>query len=78
MEVRLRLCELYMAVRGHTEPEPGWGGIADFVFGKDETFYGICVLEKAGFLQGVEVYGFGVDAPKVLPKPEELRPFGNQ
>lgn len=67
-----------LAIHGHTEPQPGWGGVADFVFGNDANCFGICVLEKAGVLQGVEVYGFGVDAPRLLPKTDELRPFGNQ
>ncbi len=62
-------------VRGRPEAPPGVHPIADFIFGKDATLSGIFVYEKNGILSGLEVYGLAGDAPKALPRPEELRPF---
>jgi hypothetical protein len=62
-------------IRGRPEAPPGVHPIADFVFGQDESLSGIFVYEKDGILSGLEVYGLAGDAPKSLPRPEELRPF---
>lgn len=72
-----------MRLREHQLPNPRKGRspvrrpIADFVFGDADTLSGIFVHEKDGTLSGLEVYGLAGDAPKSLPQPQELRPFGN-
>ena len=62
-------------IHGQPEAPPGVHPIADFVFGADEALSGIFVYEQDGILSGLEVYGLAGDAPKSLPKPEELRPL---
>lgn len=64
-------------IRGHPEAPPGVHSIADFHFDDGETTSGIFVYENEGVLSRLEVYGIGGDAPKSLPQPEELRPFGD-
>ncbi len=64
-------------IRGKPAPPPGVHPIADFVFGEEDTLSGIFVYEKDGILSGLEVYGLAGDAPKSLPEPELLRPFGD-
>ncbi|MEX1039881.1 MAG: hypothetical protein WDZ51_04585 [Pirellulaceae bacterium] len=62
-------------VRWQPESPPGVHPIADFVFGEGDMLSGIFVFEQDGILSGVEVYGFEGEAPKSLPRPEELQPF---
>ena len=64
-------------IRGKPAAPPGVHPIADFVFGEGDTLSGIFVYEKDGILSGLEVYGLPGDAPKSLPEPEALRPFGD-
>jgi len=64
-------------IRGKPTPPPGVNPIADFVFGEEDKLSGIFVYEKDGILSGLEVYGLAGDAPKSLPEPELLRPFGD-
>jgi hypothetical protein len=64
-------------IRGKPAAPPGVHPIAHFVFGGEESLSGIFVYEKDGILSGLEVYGLPGDAPKSLPEPEELRPFGD-
>jgi hypothetical protein len=64
-------------IRGKAEAPPGVHPIAEFVFGEDETLSGIFVYERDGILSGLEVYGLAGEAPKMLPEPEALRPFGD-
>lgn len=59
------------------EASPGVHPIADYVFGEGDRLSGIFVFEKDGFLSGLEVYGLAGNAPKSLPLPDKLRPFGN-
>lgn len=61
-------------IRGRPEAPPGVHVIADFVFGADEGLSGVFVFENDGVLSGLEVYGLAGDAPRALPRPEELRP----
>ncbi|HUE69304.1 MAG TPA: hypothetical protein VMP01_00285, partial [Pirellulaceae bacterium] len=54
----------------------GTGGmniLGDFLFGDSDSCCGIFIWERDGKLEGVEVCGYAVDAPKVLPLPEELK-----
>lgn len=67
-----------MRVRGLSEAPPGCHPIADFLFGEGESLCGAFVFEQGGILSGLEVYGFGVDAPKTLPDPAVLRPFKDE
>jgi hypothetical protein len=66
-------------LRGHGEAPPGTPvhPIADFIFGAGDAVSGIFVFEKNGMLSGLEVYGLAGDAPKSLPRPEELRVLGD-
>ena len=64
-------------IRGRPEAPPGVNPIAEFVFGDEANLSGIFVFENDGTLSGLEVYGLVGDAPTVLPRPEELRPFGD-
>jgi hypothetical protein len=65
------------AINGLPEAPPGVRILGDFVFGDETDLAGVFVFESNGILRGLEVYGLAGDAPKVLPKPKELRPFGN-
>jgi hypothetical protein len=64
-------------INGRPEAPPGVHVLADFVFGADEELSGIFIYESAGILSGLEVYGLAGDAPRALPSPDRLRPFGN-
>ncbi len=64
-------------IRDKPSPAHGIHPIADFVFGDEDTLSGIFVFEVDGILSGLEVYGLAGDAPKALPEPELLRPFGD-
>ncbi len=75
LEVRLRLREHPLPASQSSQLPPGVHPIADFVFGEGDSLSGIFVYEKDGILSGLEVYGSAGDAPKSLPRPEELRPF---
>lgn len=67
------------AIKGQKAPAgTGMQPVADFVFGGDDDLCGIFVFAQAGLLAGLEVYGLAIDAPMVLPLPEQLRPFSNQ
>ncbi len=68
---------IHFQLRGRPEAPPGVHPVADFVFGEGVTLSGIFVYEKDGILSGLEVYGLAGDAPRSLPRPEELRPFDN-
>jgi len=63
------------AIFGMPEPDGGLNVLADFLFGDDAHLCGAFVFEKNGVLAGLEVYGLAVDAPSILPKPSDLRPF---
>lgn len=64
-----------LAIEGRAAPTGGMQILGDFVFGEGEGQCGIFVFAQDGTLAGVEAYGFAGDAPKVLPTPEDLRPF---
>ena len=67
-----------LSIDGQPEPSGGLYILADFVFGTDADLSGIFVFEKSGILAGLEVYGLATEAPKTLPLPEALRPFGDE
>jgi hypothetical protein len=64
-----------LAVPGRRLPEGGLRIIGDFLFGEDASLCGAFVFEREGLWAGLEVYGLAVEAPRVLPRPDELRPF---
>jgi hypothetical protein len=63
------------AIEGRSLPKGGLRVIADFVFGDEATLCGAFVFEQGGVLGGLEVYGLSAEAPRRLPRTEELRPF---
>jgi len=64
-------------IKGMPEAPPRVHVIGEFVFGKPEDLAGIFIFSSAGILSGIEVYGLAADAPRQLPTPEDLRPFGS-
>jgi len=62
-------------VEGRSEAPPGVQILGDFVVGEGEAMFGIFVFECGGTLSGVEVYSLAADAPRILPTPEQLRPW---
>lgn len=64
-----------LQLQGHPPAPPGVHILGEFLFGEEDELSGIFVFCNDGRLSGVEVYGLAGDAPKVLPKPESLRPW---
>ena len=62
-------------VEGKSEAPPGVNILGDFVVGEGEAMFGIFIFESGGILSGLEVYSLAADAPRVLPTPEQLRPW---
>ncbi len=60
-------------ILGHAEAPPGVHILGDFVMGEDDHPSGVFIYSSGGLLSGIEVYGLGDDAPRVLPYPENLR-----
>ena len=54
-------------VEGMPEPTGGMTPLADFTFGSNANPCGIFPYARNGVLAGVEVVGYGIDAPKMLP-----------
>lgn len=63
-------------IRGRPPAPPGVHVLGDFVFGSEADRSGAFIYACEGTLSGLEVYGMAGDAPKTLPRPEDLRPFG--
>ena len=66
---------LQFAIRGRELPRGGLRLLADFLFGPSKLPSGVFVYAQEGTLSGVEVYGLGGEAPKVLPTIDALRPM---
>jgi hypothetical protein len=62
-------------VKGHPEAPPGVHILGDFLVGEGENQSGTFIYSSDGLLSGLEVYGLAGDAPRTLPRPEELRSF---
>jgi hypothetical protein len=60
-------------IKGHPEAPPGVHVLGDFLMGEDENQSGAFIYSSEGLLSGIEVYGLAGDAPRALPRPEELR-----
>lgn len=63
-------------VAGHPRSVGGLRVLGDFISGDGGDLNGVFIFERDGVLAGIEVYGLAGDAPKTLPVPEALRPFG--
>ena len=63
------------AIEGYPKAPPGSHTLGDFIYGDETSLAGVFVFEAGGILKGLEVYGFAIDPPKILPKPVELRPL---
>jgi hypothetical protein len=61
-------------IKGQPEPPPGVHVLGDYLFGDSDTLSGIFIFESAGVLSGIEIYGLATEAPKALPKLQDLRP----
>jgi hypothetical protein len=57
------------------EAPPGVHILGDFIFGDKRSPCGIFVYESGGILSGLEVYCYGMDSPKTLPRPKDLRTY---
>lgn len=64
-----------LQIKGHPEAPPGVKILGDFLWGPLESPAGVFIYENNGLLSGIEVYGLAGDAPRFLPRPDELRPF---
>ncbi len=62
-------------IKGHPEALPGVHVLGDFLMGEGENQSGAFIYSNEGLLSGLEVYGLAGDAPRALPRPEELRPL---
>jgi hypothetical protein len=62
-----------LAIGDRAEPRGGLKVLADFLCGSHDVPDGIFVYEQEGVLSGVEVYGRGGEAPRVVPSIETVR-----
>ena len=68
----------HLSIPGRPAAPPGVHVLADFLIEvREDGFSGIFVYESGGILSGVEVHGVP-EAPKTLPDPEQLRPYGEK
>jgi hypothetical protein len=61
---------------GRDEPSGGIRPVAEFVIRDGDEVSGAFVYVQSGQLGGIEVYGGTGDAPKRLPSPAQLHPWG--
>ena len=62
-------------IEGHpVSPGGGMEIISDYLYGPESPPFGAFVFKRNGLLAGLEVYSYTDPAP--LPRPEELRSFG--
>jgi hypothetical protein len=66
---------IHFQIRGYDEPPPGIVSLGYFVTGEGDHQAGAFIYSSGGLLRGIEVYGLTGDAPRALPRPEELRVF---
>jgi len=62
-------------IKGQPEAPPGVHILGNYLVGSGDNLSGAFIYSSAGMLSGIEVYGMAGDAPRVLPAPEELRPY---
>lgn len=63
-------------IKGQPLPPPGVNILGDYVVGEGNEVSGAFIFESGGLLSGIEFYSLGGDALQVLPRIEELRPYG--
>lgn len=63
-------------IQGIPEAEPGVHVLSEYVFGDEANLAGVFIYSCEGTLSGLEVYGLAADAPTTLPKPYQLKPWG--
>lgn len=66
---------IHLAIEGYPSPTGGLRIIGDYLFGEGDSLQGAFVFEQGGVLSGLEVCGYGTDAPAQLPQPSALRPW---
>jgi hypothetical protein len=65
-----------LCIPGLGEAPPGVNILAEFLIEiRDDGYSEIFVFESGGILRGIEVCGVP-EAPKKLPTPDQLRPYG--
>ncbi len=64
---------LNLTIEGQPIPAGPIRPIVEFSFGEGDELCAVFAFEQEGILSGLEVYGTVGDAPKTLPRPEELR-----
>lgn len=64
-----------LEIDGYPPPTGGLRIIGDYLFGEGDTLQGAFVFEQGGALSGLELCGYGTDAPVRLPPPSALRPW---
>jgi hypothetical protein len=62
-------------IKGHAEAPPGAQILGEFRLNDGAYPSGIFIYASGGLLKGIDVYGLAGDAPRVLPRPEDLSPF---
>ncbi|MEI9941497.1 MAG: hypothetical protein WDO69_30120 [Pseudomonadota bacterium] len=66
---------IHLEIDGCPPPAGGLRIIGDYLFGEGDELQGAFVFERGGVLSGLEVCGYGSDAPARLPLPTDLRPW---
>lgn len=67
---------LNLSIPGQPEAPPGVNVLAEFLIEmRDDGYSEVFVFESGGILSGVEVCGVP-EAPKQLPTPDQLQPYG--
>lgn len=64
-------------IDGHPPAPPGVHMLGDFTFGPEGGESGAFIYSCEGILSGLEVYGLAGDAPKELPRPDDLRSWAD-
>ena len=67
---------IHFEVADHPYPTGGLHVLGDFLYGSETDLSGVFIFERNGVLAGIELYGLAGDAPRTLPEPGSLRPFG--
>jgi hypothetical protein len=61
-------------IKGYAEAPPGAHILGEFLLNDGDYPGGIFIYSSGGLLKGIDVYGLAGDAPRVLPRPEDLSP----
>jgi hypothetical protein len=72
---RCGCASIQFEIKGYAKASPGVHALGDFVMGEGDEQSAAFIYSDGGLLSGIEVYGLAGDAPRVLPRPEDLRVF---